>query len=105
MNDQVAQITRPDLAGLHNGTEICGLTDLADLHDFPAGTRLITRREWSHPGAQLSLFDTVNGMRHRTKERSRAATKAAVPFQPIAATARRQSRWSGMRPIGERSCR
>ena len=32
---------------------------------FPAGTRLIARRERPHPGAQLSLFDTVNGLRHQ----------------------------------------
>jgi hypothetical protein len=35
------------------------------LAGFPAGTRLICRRERPHPGAQLSLFDTVNGMRHQ----------------------------------------
>lgn len=35
------------------------------LASFPAGTRLICRRERPHPGAQLSLFDQVNGMRHQ----------------------------------------
>ena len=35
------------------------------LASFPAGTRLICRRERPHPGAQLSLFDHVNGMRHQ----------------------------------------
>jgi hypothetical protein len=28
------------------------------------GTRLIVRRERPHPGAQLSLFDTIEGLRH-----------------------------------------
>ncbi|MET7952335.1 IS1380 family transposase, partial [Micromonospora sp. NPDC005324] len=51
--------------GLRDGAEICELTGLADTSGFPAGTRLIARRERPHPGAQLSLFDTVNGMRHQ----------------------------------------
>jgi hypothetical protein len=57
----------PD-GGLRDGAEIAELTDLVDpavLAAFPAGTRLIARRERPHPGAQLSLFDTVNGMRHQ----------------------------------------
>ncbi|HMS49748.1 transposase [Candidatus Neomicrothrix sp.] len=35
-----------------------------DLSAWPAGTRVIVRRERPRPGAQLSLFDTVEGMRH-----------------------------------------
>ena len=35
-----------------------------DLTAWPEGTRVIVRRERPHPGAQLSLFDTVEGMRH-----------------------------------------
>jgi hypothetical protein len=57
----------PD-GGLRDGAEITELTDLVDsafLDAFPAGTRLIARRERPHPGAQLSLFDSVNGMRHQ----------------------------------------
>ena len=57
----------PD-GSLRDGAEITELTDLLDpvvLAAFPAGTRLIARRERPHPGAQLSLFDTVNGMRHQ----------------------------------------
>jgi hypothetical protein len=57
----------PD-GGLRDGAQITELTDLVDPHvlaGFPAGTRLICRRERPHPGAQLSLFDTVNGMRHQ----------------------------------------
>ncbi|GAA3348923.1 IS1380-like element ISMsm3 family transposase [Amorphoplanes nipponensis] len=46
-------------------TELTGLIDPAALAGFPAGTRLICRREVPHPGAQLSLFDQVNGMRHQ----------------------------------------
>jgi hypothetical protein len=32
---------------------------------FLDGTRFIVRRERPHPGAQLSLFDTIEGMRHQ----------------------------------------
>src|SRR4051812_17145914 len=44
------------------GTELTALVDLAA---WPTGTRLICRRERPHPGAQLSLFDTVEGFRHQ----------------------------------------
>lgn len=40
------------------------LTDLVDLGAWPEGTRLIARRERPHPGAQLTLFDTIEGRRH-----------------------------------------
>jgi hypothetical protein len=53
---------------LRDGAELVELTDYLDpgvLASFPAGTRLICRRERPHPGAQLSLFDTINGMRHQ----------------------------------------
>jgi hypothetical protein len=53
---------------LRDGAELVELTDLVDpalLAGFPAGTRLICRRERPHPGAQLTLFDTINGWRHQ----------------------------------------
>jgi hypothetical protein len=53
---------------LRDGAQICEITGLlsADLRDtYPAGTRFIVRRERPHPGAQLSLFDTIEGMRHQ----------------------------------------
>ena len=53
---------------LRGGAELVELTDHLDpgvLASFPAGTRLICRRERPHPGPQLSLFDQVNGMRHQ----------------------------------------
>lgn len=46
------------------GAEVIELTDLVNLAEWPTGTRLIVRREEPHPGAQLSLFDTVEGKRH-----------------------------------------
>jgi Transposase DDE domain group 1 len=50
---------------LRDGAEICEITGLLDTSGFPAGTRLIARRERPHPGAQLSLFDTIAGLRHQ----------------------------------------
>ena len=50
---------------LRDGAEIAELTHLVDLSAYPPGTRMIVRRERPHPGAQLSIFDTVEGLRHQ----------------------------------------
>jgi hypothetical protein len=47
-----------------DGAWVQELTGLVNLDDWPAGTRLICRRERPHPGAQLSLFDDHEGWRH-----------------------------------------
>ncbi len=47
-----------------DGAEVVELTEVVDLANWPIGTRLIVRRERPHPGAQLSLFDTIEGFRH-----------------------------------------
>jgi hypothetical protein len=65
-NDWVAALDGD--GSLRDGAQVVELTDYLDpavLAAFPAGTRLICRRERPHPGAQLSLFDQVNGMRHQ----------------------------------------
>jgi hypothetical protein len=41
---------------VRDGASVAELTDLVDLSDWPAGTRLIVRREPLHPGAQQTLF-------------------------------------------------
>ncbi len=46
------------------GAEVVELTEFVNLDAWPVGTRLIVRRERPHPGAQLTLFDTIEGMRH-----------------------------------------
>ncbi len=48
-----------------DGAEICEITGLVPADGYPQGTRFIVRRERPHPGAQLSLFDTIEGMRHQ----------------------------------------
>lgn len=50
---------------LRDGAEVAELTGLIDLAGYPAGTRIIVRRERPHPGAQLSLFDADEGLHHQ----------------------------------------
>jgi hypothetical protein len=46
------------------GAQVVDITQLVNLDAWPDRTRLIVRRERPHPGAQLSLFDTIEGLRH-----------------------------------------
>ncbi len=50
---------------LRDGASVAELTGMVDLTGYPAGTRIIVRRERPHPGAQLSLFDQDEGLRHQ----------------------------------------
>jgi hypothetical protein len=53
---------------LRDGAQVVELTHLVAAHvlaGYPQGTRLIARRERPHPGAQLDLFDTLEGWRHQ----------------------------------------
>ena len=47
---------------MRDGAWVAEATDLVDLSGWPAGTRLILRKERPHPGAQLR-FNDVDGMR------------------------------------------
>jgi len=49
---------------VREGAEVAEITDLIDLSAWPSGSRVIVRRERPHPGAQLSLFDTLGEHRH-----------------------------------------
>jgi hypothetical protein len=50
---------------LRDGAQIAEITGLVPDDGYPAGTRFIVRREIPHPGAQLTLFDTIEGFRHQ----------------------------------------
>ncbi|MFF0055884.1 IS1380 family transposase [Streptomyces microflavus] len=50
---------------LRAGAEVAELTGMVELTGYPAGTRIIVRRERPHPGAQLSLFEQDEGLRHQ----------------------------------------
>lgn len=45
---------------LRDGAQVAELTDLVAVDGLPEGTRLIVRREPLHPGAQHSLFPSIN---------------------------------------------
>lgn len=44
--------------------EVAEITDLVDLSEWPAGTRMLVRREQPHPGAQLRFTD-LDGYRYQ----------------------------------------
>ncbi len=53
----------------HHGAQIAEITQFLDLsgwdgYDHEPSARVIVRRERPHPGAQLTLFDTIEGHRH-----------------------------------------
>jgi Transposase DDE domain group 1 len=47
-----------------DGADVAELTGLLTLPSWPAGARVIVRRERPHPGAQLSLFEERDGWRY-----------------------------------------
>jgi Transposase DDE domain group 1 len=49
---------------VRDGAQVAELTHLLDLGGWPAGMRVIVRRERPHPGAQLSLFEERDGWRY-----------------------------------------
>ena len=54
-----------DGSDLRPDAEVCEITGLVDLSGWPAGTRMIARREHCHPGAQLTFTD-IDGRRYQT---------------------------------------
>jgi hypothetical protein len=65
---------------LRDGAQICEITGLVPDDDYPPGTRFIVRRERPHPGAQLSLFDTIEGMRHQVMATDTPAGHGSIQF-------------------------
>lgn len=47
------------------GGDVAELSGLLDLSGWPAGMRVIVRRERPHPGAQLSVFEEADGWRYQ----------------------------------------
>ena len=56
------QADRGDTDGVREGAWVAEATGMIDLSSWPAGSRLILRKERPHPGAQLTFTDT-DGMR------------------------------------------
>jgi hypothetical protein len=63
-----------------DGAEICEITGLVPAASYPTGTRFIVRRERPHPGAQLSLFDTIEGMRHQVMATDTPPGNGSIQF-------------------------
>jgi hypothetical protein len=61
-----------------DGAWVVEITDMVNLDAWPEGTRLIVRRERPHPGAQLSLFDTIDGHRHTAFITNQAAADVTM---------------------------
>jgi Transposase DDE domain group 1 len=57
--DQVWEPALTQAGEPRNGASVCELTSLITDHKLPEGTRLIVRREPLHPGAQRSLFPSL----------------------------------------------
>jgi Transposase DDE domain group 1 len=57
--DQVWEPAKTQDGEPRTGASVCELTSLIDDHKLPDGTRLIIRREPLHPGAQRSLFPSL----------------------------------------------
>ena len=49
---------------MRDGAAVAELTGLLPLPGWPAGMRVIVRRERPHPGAQLTLFEDRDGWRY-----------------------------------------
>jgi len=50
---------------VRDGAQVAELTGLLDLTRWPAGMRIIVRREKPHPGAGLTLFEQADGWRYQ----------------------------------------
>jgi len=64
---------------VRDGAWVAEITDGLDLSAWPEGSRVIVRKERPHPGAQLSLFDEIEGLRHTAfirAERTAAETSS-----------------------------
>lgn len=64
--------------GVRTGGDVAELTGLLDLSGWPAGMRVIVRRERPHPGAQLSIFEERDGWRYQAFVTNTATGQLAV---------------------------
>lgn len=49
---------------VRDGAWVAEVTEMLDLESWPKGSRVVVRKERPHPGAQLSFFDMICGLRH-----------------------------------------
>jgi hypothetical protein len=66
---------------IRDGAWLAELTDYLDLTAWPDGSRVIVRKEHPHPGAQLSLFDTIEGLRHTAFITAARSANEKLPYE------------------------
>jgi hypothetical protein len=68
---------------VRDGADVAELTGLLTLLGWPAGVRVIVRRERPHPGAQLSLFEERDGWRYTAVIRQADPTDKAKIYRQL----------------------
>jgi Transposase DDE domain group 1 len=63
---------------VRDGAGVAEVTDLVNLTSWPAGMRVIVRREKPHSGAQLSLFEEADGWRYQAFATNTATGQLAL---------------------------
>ena len=64
---------------LRDGAEVAELTGMVDLDGYPAGTRIIVRRERPHPGAQLTPCSSERATASRARRPPPRSAHATSP--------------------------
>ena len=73
---------RTPTAKVRDGAQVVELTGLLDLGKWPAGIRVIVRREKPHPGAGLTLFEQADGWRYQASPPTPRIGQLGVPGGP-----------------------
>jgi hypothetical protein len=99
-SDWTAALTRDD--ELREGAAVAEVTGLLALDQWPAGVRVLVRREPLHPGAQQTLED-IDGRRFTAFLTDQTDTDVAVLEQRHRAHARVEDRIRGAKDTGARN--
>ena len=84
---------------LREGAAVAEATGMADLSEYPAGSRLIIRREPLHPGAQQTL-DDIDGYRFTALLTDQPGADIAALEQRHRARARAEDRIRNLKDLG-----
>jgi len=81
------------VGALRDGADLADVTGVLDLARWPAGMRVLVRRERPHPGAQLDAFEERDGYRYQA-----IATNTAVGQLAMLGTGRTPGSPAGSGP-------
>ena len=65
-DDEWQEAIDTEEGNVRDGAFVAEVTEMLDLESWSMGSRVVCRKERPHPGAQLSLFDMIEGFRHTT---------------------------------------